>query len=169
MPVCIGFGSMSQRDPAATTRLVLDAVKRSGQRAILVAGWGGLGANDLPDTIFQIDSIPHAWLYPRCAAVVHHGGAGTTAAGLRAGVPSLIVPFHGDQFFWAKRVQEMGVGPAPVPRTRLTAERLANAIQAAVGDKKIAEAAEALGARIRGEDGVTRAVLAIERIAKAQA
>jgi UDP:flavonoid glycosyltransferase YjiC (YdhE family) len=167
-PVVIGFGSMSQRDPAATTRLVLDAVARAGQRAILLAGWGGLKANERSASVFQIDSIPHSWLYPRAAAVVHHGGAGTTAAGLRAGVPSIVVPFHGDQPFWAKCVHDLGVGPAPVPRNRLTAERLARAIEAAVRDKAISARAAELGARIRAEDGVGRAVAAIERIAKAK-
>lgn len=164
-PVCIGFGSMSQRDPEATTRLVLDAVARSGQRAILLAGWGGLTAAERPATVFQIDSIPHSWLYPRAAAVVHHGGAGTTAAALRAGVPAIVVPFHGDQFFWASRVHDLGAGPAPIPRSRLTAGRLAAAIDVAARDQAMAARAAELGARIRAEDGIARAVAAIERIA----
>jgi UDP:flavonoid glycosyltransferase YjiC (YdhE family) len=167
-PVCIGFGSMSQRDPEATTRLVLDAVARSGQRAILLSGWGGLTATERPATVFQGDSIPHSWLYARAAAVVHHGGAGTTAAGLRAGVPSIVVPFHGDQFFWAKRVHDLGVGPAPIARSRLSAERLASAIDTAVRDQAMAARAAELGARIRAEDGVGRAVAAIERIANSR-
>jgi UDP:flavonoid glycosyltransferase YjiC (YdhE family) len=165
-PVCIGFGSMSQRDPAATTRIVLDAIAQSGQRAILIAGWGGLKSNDLPENVFQIDSIHHSWLYPKMAAVVHHGGAGTTSAGLRAGVPSIVVPFHGDQPFWGKCIENLGVGPAPVPRNRLTAERLAKAIQIAVTDPSIATRAAEIGAKIRKEDGITRAVEAIERITK---
>lgn len=165
-PVCIGFGSMSQRAPEATTRLVLDAVARSGQRAVLLSGWGGLTAAERPRTVFQGDAIPHSWLYPRMAAVVHHGGAGTTAAGLRAGVPSIVVPFHGDQPFWAKRVHDLGAGPAPVPRSRLSAERLAEAIKRAASDEAMAARAAALGARIRAEDGVGRAVAAIERIVR---
>ncbi|MBK9263174.1 MAG: glycosyltransferase family 1 protein [Polyangiaceae bacterium] len=165
-PICIGFGSMSQRDPEATTRLVLDAIARSGQRAILIAGWGGLQVNERPEHVFQVDSIHHSWLYPRMAAVVHHGGAGTTSAGLRAGVPSIVVPFHGDQPFWGKRVHDLGAGPAPVARNRLTAERLAKAIDVAVHDKAMAVRAAELGARIRKENGVMRAVAAIERIAK---
>jgi UDP:flavonoid glycosyltransferase YjiC (YdhE family) len=163
-PVCIGFGSMSQRTPEATTRLVLDAVRRSGQRAVLLAGWGRLTAADLPSSVFAVDAVPHAWLYPRVAAVVHHGGAGTTAAALRAGVPAVVVPFHGDQPFWAERVRELGVGPAPIPRRRLSAERLAHALDVAVHDRALATRASALGAQVRAEDGVGRAVAAIERL-----
>ena len=165
-PVCIGFGSMSQRDPEGTTRLVLDAIARSRQRAILIAGWGGLKANELPENVFQVDSLPHSWLYPRMAAVVHHGGAGTTSAGLRAGVPAIVVPFHGDQPFWGKRVQELGAGPQPIPRNRLSAERLANAIDIAVNDQRMAQNAAELGKKIRAENGVARAIEGIERIAK---
>ena len=93
---------------------------------------GGLKAEALPDNVRLIGSVPHSWLFPRMAAVVHHGGAGTTAAGLRAGVPSILTPFFGDQPFWGQRVQALGVGPAPIPRPRLTIDRLAQAIQQAV-------------------------------------
>jgi sterol 3beta-glucosyltransferase len=130
----------------------------------LIAGWGGLKSNDLPGHIFQLDSIPHSWLYPRMAAVVHHGGAGTTAAGLRAGVPSIVVPFHGDQPFWGRCIQNLGVGPAPVPRNRLTAEKLATAIHLATSDPAIATRAATLGQKIRNENGIARAVAAITRL-----
>lgn len=163
-PICIGFGSMSQTTPEQTTRLVVDAVVKSGQRAILLSGWGGLTAKDLPKTIFQSDNIPHAWLYPRMRAVVHHGGAGTTAAAFRAGVPAVVVPFHGDQFYWAKLVSELGVGPRGIKRTQLTADRLAAALRIAATDAEMAERAQRLGERIRAEDGVGRAVAAMERI-----
>lgn len=166
-PVCIGFGSMSTRDPAKTTRLVIDAVKRSGQRAVLLAGWAGLGVGELPPEICALDAAPHAWLYPRMAVVVHHGGAGTTAAAWRAGVPAVIVPHHGDQPFWAARARELGVGPTPLPRARLTAERLAGAIAEVERDQGMAARAAALGERIRAEDGVGKAVAAIERMAGA--
>ncbi len=163
-PVCIGFGSMSQTAPEEATRLVLDAVACSGQRAILLSGWGGLTAVEKPKTVFQGDNIPHSWLYPRMRAVVHHGGAGTTAAALRAGVPAIVVPFHGDQFYWAKLVSDLGTGPQGIPRTKLTAERLAKAIDRAVNDAAMATRAADLGVRIRSENGVARAVEGIERI-----
>lgn len=165
-PVYIGFGSMSSREPEATTRLVIEALRRVGQRAILLSGWGGLQETDLPDTVFMGDSLPHAWLFPRVAAVVHHGGAGTTAAGLRAGVPSITVPFFGDQPFWGRRIAKLGVGPEPIPRRRLTVERLANAIQQAVGDEEMRLRAARLGARIRAEDGIAGAVEIIRQVEK---
>jgi UDP:flavonoid glycosyltransferase YjiC (YdhE family) len=108
--------------------------------------------------------MPHSWLFPRLAAVVHHGGAGTTAAGLRAGVPSIIVPFMGDQPFWGERVRALGVGTAPLPRKQLTAERLAQAITTAVTDSEMRQRAAALGECIRDEDGIGEAVGYIERV-----
>ena len=119
---------------------------------------------DVPDSVLMIDSAPFSWLFPRVAAVVHHGGAGTTSSGLRAGVPSVIVPFFGDQPFWGQRVAELGVGPAPVPRKRLTAERLAQAIDEAVTDEAMRERAARLGAQIRAEDGVAQAVAVVQGI-----
>jgi UDP:flavonoid glycosyltransferase YjiC (YdhE family) len=98
------------------------------------------------------------------AAVVHHGGAGTTAAGLRSGVPSIVVPFFADQPFWARRVQRLGVGPKPVPRGRLSAETLADAIQTALTDQPLRQRAAALGAQLRAEDGVGNGVAALEAI-----
>ena len=161
-PVYIGFGSMSTRKPEEMAALIIRALGRIGQRAILLSGWGGLRRSDLPETAFMIDSIPHSWLFPRVAAVVHHGGAGTTAAGLRAGVPAVVVPFFGDQPFWGQRVAELGVGPKPVPRKKLTVERLAEAIQAAVTDDAMRQRAADLGSKIRAEDGVGRAVEIIQ-------
>jgi sterol 3beta-glucosyltransferase len=162
-PLYIGFGSMSNRKPEDTADLVLQALSNTGQRAILLSGWGGLRKTDLPDSVFMIDSIPHAWLFPRVAAVVHHGGAGTTAAGLRAGVPSVIIPFFGDQPFWGQRVYELGVGPKPIPRQRLTVDNLAESIRRAITDDQMRGKAAALGERIQAENGVARAVTIIEQ------
>jgi sterol 3beta-glucosyltransferase len=168
-PVYVGFGSMSNRNPGETADLVIQALKQSQQRAILLSGWGGLQRADLPDSVFMVDTVPHAWLFPRLSAVVHHGGAGTTAAGLRAGVPSIIVPFFGDQPFWGRRVAELGVGPAPIPRKKLTVERLAGAIQSAVNDVGMRQRAARLGSQIRAEDGIARAVEIVRQVEKRMA
>ncbi len=158
-PVYVGFGSMSHGDPQAATRRVLEALRISGQRGILLSGWGGMSGADLPDSVYMIDSVPHSWLFPQVAAVVHHGGAGTTAAGLRAGKPTLCVPFISlDQNFWGWRVADLGVGLPPISSNRLTAEKLAQAITTAVNDSGMGQRAVALGAKIRAEDGVRRAV-----------
>lgn len=163
-PVYVGFGSMSNRKPEETTDLILQALAQTQQRAIIVSGWGGLHKADLPDSVFMLDSIPFSWLFPRVAAVVHHGGAGTTAAGLRAGVPSIVIPFFADQPFWGRRIAELGVGPAPISRKKLTVERLAQAIQTAVTDQTMRQRAAALGAQIRAEDGIAGAVAIVEQI-----
>jgi UDP:flavonoid glycosyltransferase YjiC (YdhE family) len=120
----------------------------------------------VPDTVCVLDAAPHGWLFPRVAMVIHHGGAGTTAAGLRAGVPSLITPFTTDQPFWAWRVQQLGVGPQPIPQANLTAENLAAAIDRALHDAEMQQRAARLGEKIRAEAGVAKAVAIIgkERI-----
>ncbi len=163
-PIYIGFGSMSSRKPEETAELVINALRKTNQRALLFSGWGGLRREDLPDSIFMIDSIPHSWLFPRVAAVVHHGGAGTTAAGLRAGAPSIVIPFFGDQPFWGQRVYDLGVGPAPIPRRKLTVDRLAQAIQEAVTNTAMRLRAAELGSKIQAEDGIANAVEVIQRI-----
>jgi UDP:flavonoid glycosyltransferase YjiC (YdhE family) len=163
-PVYIGFGSMSSRRPEETTAMVLQALAQAQQRAVILSGWGGMHQADLPPSIFMIDSAPFSWLFPRMAAVVHHGGAGTTAAGLRAGVPSVVVPFFGDQPYWGQRIVDLGVGPAPISRRKLTAARLAQAIETAVTDLAMGQRAAELGAIIRAEDGVGRAIEVIQQI-----
>lgn len=159
-PVCIGFGSASPTDGDANTRteLVLEALARTGQRGILLTGWGGLCNTDLPTEVFAIESVPHDWLFPKVSAVVHHGGSGTTAAGLRAGVPSIIIPFDGDQFFWGQQIAALGLGPKPIPQTLLSADWLASAIQTVIHDQALRDRAAAIGQQIRAEDGVARAV-----------
>jgi sterol 3beta-glucosyltransferase len=149
---------MAGGDPQATTRIVLKALEISGQRGVLSRGWAGLGDAELPREVLLVDEVPHDWLFPRMAAVVHHGGAGTTAAGLRAGIPTVIAPYFGDQFFWGQRVQALGVGPAPIPQKRLTSQALAAAIQTAVQDPTMRSQARRLGDRIRQENGVAEAV-----------
>jgi UDP:flavonoid glycosyltransferase YjiC (YdhE family) len=162
-PVYVGFGSMTPRNAARLTRIALEALERAGQRGVLLKGWGALGEGELPPWAHVVDDVPHEWLFPRMAAVVHHGGAGTTGAGLRAGVPSILTPLGFDQPFWAGRVAALGVGPAPISRRSMSAPRLATAIAAAVNDGGMRERAAELGERIRAEDGVGRAVELFER------
>jgi sterol 3beta-glucosyltransferase len=114
-PVFIGFGSMPIRNPKRTTATVLAALRQSGRRAILHTGWGDIGQQELPKDVYKIEYAPYGWLFPRMAAVVHHGGSGTTAFGLRAGVPSIVVPFGFDQFYWGNRLFALGVGPQHIP------------------------------------------------------
>jgi sterol 3beta-glucosyltransferase len=166
-PVYVGFGSMIDHEREEITRLIVEALKQTGQRAILLGGWSDLGSLELPDSILRIDNVPHDWLFPRMAAVVHHGGAGTTAAGLRAGIPAVIVPFTADQPFWAWRVHELGVGPKWVLRKKLTAEKLAASIDQAVHDQAMAQRARELGRKIRAEDGLGNAVRLVEKFTKA--
>ena len=162
-PVYVGFGSMSDKDPERLTRLVLRALELTGQRGVLLTGWGAVARLPTSASVFYADDVPHSWLFPRMAAVVHHGGAGTTAAGLRAGVPSLITPFLLDQYAWADRVVKSGVGLRLADSKRLTAEKLAQAIHTAVTDSALRTRAADLGTRIRAENGVARAVEIIER------
>jgi len=157
-PIYIGFGSMVDRDAEDLTRLVVKALAMAGQRAVLLGGWTNLGGARLPDNIFKVGNIPHEWLFPRVKAVVHHGGAGTTAAGLCAGKPSVVIPFFGDQAFWGWRVHKLGAGPKPIPRKKLNPERLAQAIIDAVREQDIQARAKKLGEKIKAEDGVANAV-----------
>jgi UDP:flavonoid glycosyltransferase YjiC (YdhE family) len=163
-PVYIGFGSMPDRQPAATTRLCIDAVQKTGKRAVMLTGWAGLGAEDVPENIHLLQYAPHSWLFPQMAAVVHHGGAGTTAAGFRAGVPTIIVPHNADQPYWGRLARELGVGTDPIPRGRLTAAKLATAIAQATTNGAIQDRVTALRQKIVAEDGLGEAVKVINSI-----
>ena len=164
-PVYVGFGSMPDREPEKTLGLMLEAIRLSGRRAVLLSGGSKEPPErELPETVHRVGGVPHDWLFPRMAAAVHHGGAGTTGAALRAGVPCVVVPFLGDQSLWAGRVGALGAGPAPIARKHLTAERLAAAIRAATGNEAMRDRAAEVGEGIRGEDGVARAVGLIDRL-----
>jgi UDP:flavonoid glycosyltransferase YjiC (YdhE family) len=130
-----------------------------------LTGWGGIARLETSANVLFVKDVPHSWLFPRMAAVVHHGGAGTTAAGLRAGIPSLVTPFMLDQFFWANKVVKLGVGPRMPDAKRLTADKLAQAIDIAVNDTAMRARAAAFGEKIRAENGIARAVDVIERYA----
>jgi sterol 3beta-glucosyltransferase len=165
-PVYVGFGSMSTRDAQGTLRTIVAGLRRSGRRGLIHSGGADLGEEvvnaALDRRVLMVGDVPHDWLFPRMAAVIHHGGAGTTAAGLRAGVPSAIVPHIGDQPYWGRRVADLGVGADPVPRHRMTADRLAAMIEQ-MSAGAVRSAARDLGERIRAERGVANAVSFIER------
>lgn len=129
-PVYIGFGSIVLDDPNGMTQLIFEAVQKTGQRALVSKGWGGVGADELgiPEGVFMLGNVPHDWLFKHVSCVVHHGGAGTTAAGITAGRPTLIVPFFGDQPFWGSMIARAGAGPEPIPHKQLTADKLAEGI-----------------------------------------
>jgi UDP:flavonoid glycosyltransferase YjiC (YdhE family) len=155
-PICIGFGSMPTRDPRRETELVLQALKISKQRGLLLSGWGGLSDADLGRNVLMIDQAPHAWLLPQCSAMVHHCGAGTTAAVFRSGVPGIPVPFFADQPFWGDRGYRLGVATRPILHRELSAESLAQAFLAAA-HQDLRENASRLGVRIEAEQGATNA------------
>ncbi|KAF2833730.1 UDP-Glycosyltransferase/glycogen phosphorylase [Ophiobolus disseminans] len=153
-PVYIGFGSIVLKDPDAMTELIFEAVKATGQRVLLSKGWGGIGGDDLhvPDNVFMLGNVPHDWLFKHVSCVVHHGGAGTMAAGITAGRPTLVVPFFGDQPFWGAMIARAGAGPDPIPHKQLTADRLADAINFCLKPDSLARAKE-LASKIATERG----------------
>lgn len=150
----IGFGSIVVDDPNALTKLIFEAVMKTGQRALVSKGWGGFGADQLdkPEGVFMLGNVPHDWLFRRVSCVVHHGGAGTSAAGIAAGKPTVVVPFFGDQPFWGAMIAKAGAGPKPVPQKQLTADNLAEAIQEALKPQTL-ERARLLSSKISQEKG----------------
>ncbi|RUO36098.1 UDP-glucose--sterol glucosyltransferase [Aliidiomarina shirensis] len=164
LPVYVGFGSMTGRDPERLASIVIEALQRAGVRGILATGWGGMKIKALPKEIIAVDHVPHSWLFPRVCGVVHHGGAGTTAAALRAGKASVVIPFFGDQPFWGNRVHSLNVAAAPIPFKKLTVDRLVAAIKEITTNQSIIDHAAELGAKLREERGVEKAVAAIESL-----
>ncbi|MER5433956.1 glycosyltransferase [Streptomyces sp. NPDC002588] len=157
-PVYVGFGSMRTADPAATDAVVRTALRRARLRGVLA---GDPATSE--DDILVVGDTPHHWLFPRMAAVVHHGGAGTTAAALRAGRPALVCPFFGDQAYWAARVRELGAGPPPLPAGELAVPVLARRLHALTRHAPYAEAARRLGRALETEDGTARACRVLAR------
>ncbi|KAJ6973616.1 hypothetical protein NC653_033829 [Populus alba x Populus x berolinensis] len=159
-PIYIGFGSLPLQEPEKMTQTIVEALEQTGQRGIINKGWGGLGNLAEPkDFIYPLDNCPHDWLFLQCKAVVHHGGAGTTAAGLKAACPTTIVPFFGDQPFWGERVHARGVGPPPIPVDEFSLTKLVEAIHFML-DPKVKERAVELAKDMENEDGVAGAVKA---------
>jgi UDP:flavonoid glycosyltransferase YjiC (YdhE family) len=166
-PVYLGFGSMAGGYGRRLSSLAADALRTAGVRGVVQSGWAELSVTG-PDMI-TIGAVPHDWLFPRMAAVVHHAGAGTTAAGLRAGVPAVPVPMIADQAFWAARLTGLGVAPDAIPAGRLTAQRLAGAIVAAVGSPAYRERAGRVAARLAAEDGAGAVAAAVSAAVTASA
>lgn len=153
MPIYIGFGSIVIDDPAAFSHMIFQAVAKAGVRAVVSKGWGGLGGDEVvPENIFMLDNTPHDWLFPRVKACVIHGGAGTTAIALKCGLPTMIVPFFGDQHFWGAMVACSGAGPSPVPYKELDADKLCQGIQTCLSDET-QKAAATLASAIEREGG----------------
>jgi sterol 3beta-glucosyltransferase len=162
-PIYVGFGSMVGSNPERTLQMVLDAVRQARVRAVFASGWGGLQHEALPDFVFPIESAPHEWLFPQVAAAVHHGGAGTAAAALRAGIPSIVVPYFYDQFFWGQRLQQLGVASRPIAQKLLTPADLAGAITSMVSSPEVRSRCREIAGRIAKERGVEVAVEVVER------
>ncbi len=161
-PVCVSFGSMVNRESERIGKIPIETITQARERAVILTGWGGWKASPPPENILYLDAAPHSWLFPRCKLVIHHGGAGTTAAGLRAGIPNIIVPHAVDQPFWGRRVRAIGAGPAPIPVRKLTVARLLTALAQAETPATIS-AAQATARLIRAENGVDAAIHLLSR------
>ncbi len=165
-PVCVTFGSMVNRQAEGIHEIVLAALSKAGRRAIILRGWGEAGPSRSDERFLYLDAAPHDWLFPRCEMVLHHGGAGTTAAALRAGVPSIALPHGADQTFWGQRVHSIGAGPAPIPVKKLSMEALVAALEQA-SQPALRERAQTVGRQLCAEDGVGESVRLIEEHAQA--
>ncbi|MDT5398279.1 MAG: sterol 3beta-glucosyltransferase [Mycobacterium sp.] len=163
-PVFVGFGSMMTTAGRAEelSTVIQAAARQAGVRAVVQTGWAGLDAVD--DDVLTIGDVPHSWLFPQVAAVAHHCGAGTTAAGLRAGVPTIALPAFGDGPFWASRLQPLGVSAATIPQRRLDVERLAEAMRSAASDPGLRVRTQQLARRIDGEDGAAQVLSVVESL-----
>ena len=160
-PICVTFGSMIHQALGDMEKTVLDAIRLSGQRAIILRGWNGWKGRDSSEEVLFLESAPHDWLLPRCKAVIHHGGAGTTAAGLRAAIPNIVIPFGGDQAFWGSRVHAIGAGPRPINVRTLTTARLVSAL-AEVDEPSLKKRCREIGGAIQNENGVGSAIRVVE-------
>lgn len=162
-PVYVGLGSVANTNPFRVTRAIVRAVRRGGYRMLVMPGQVELDPADLPEETFVVRSVPHDWLFPQVACVVHHGGVGTAATAMRGGVPSLGVPFFGDQYFWARRIHEIGVAPSPIRREEATEDNMLAAIRSMMNDVAMRRRAAMLGAGLEGEHGTARFAELFER------
>jgi sterol 3beta-glucosyltransferase len=162
-PIVISLGSIQRSFQQQTALLLLRALAEAGQRGIFLASEGGAAPKSDSKDILVTGSVSHEWLYPRTAAVIHHGGAGNTASALRAGIPSIVIPFGGDQFYWGRRLADLHAAVTPLPAKHLTIRRLVKAIRSVVDSRELGRNAKSISERIRQENGVERAVEIIER------
>ena len=162
-PVIITFGSMGGSNGGETTKILIEAVRKVKQRAIIQAGWGQLGTPETLSDIYCAEYVPHQWLFPQGSCVVHHGGAGTTASACRAKIPSVVVAHSADQPYWGKRLSDLGVAPRHLHRRNLTPERLAKRIRQVWETPEMTARAQVLGEQMETEDGLTTAVEMIEK------
>jgi sterol 3beta-glucosyltransferase len=160
-PVCITFGSMVNREAKKIDNIMQTALKQTGHRGIVLSGWSKIAESSSTDLLY-LHSASHDWLLPRCKMVIHHGGAGTTSAGLRAGIPNIVVPFTADQPFWGRRVHAIGAGPSPILLKNLSVKKLTHAM-AEMDNDILRKRAQAIGQQLRSEDGVGLAVKLIEK------
>ncbi|SDT50603.1 glycosyltransferase [Jiangella sp. DSM 45060] len=165
-PIYLGFASTVSSDPKRLGRIVRNSARSAGVRAVVVGGWSGLTTADVGKDILLLNDVPFDWLFRHVAAIVHHGGLGTTGAAMAAGVPQVVCPLLPDQWFSARRMQTLGIAPAPVPQRALTADALAQAIHAVLADPRTAARAAAVGELVRDENGVARAVDILETVAR---
>ncbi len=164
-PLCMTFGSMVNPDVQRVTQSILEAAIHLGERIIILTGWGGWQPDVRNEDTFFIESAPHSWLFQQCKLVIHHGGAGTTAAGLKAGTPEIIIPHAADQPFWGSRIAEIGVGPAPIPVKKVTTEKLISALQN-TNSEEIRNKAAQISLQIQSENGIEKAISIIEKHAE---
>ncbi len=166
-PIIVTFGSMGGTEGIKTTEILIEAVERAGRRAIIQSGWGELGTDrSAYADMFFVDYVPHGFLFRQGCCIIHHGGAGTTASACRAGVPSIVVPHLGDQSYWGKTLQRLGVAPKILHRQDMTAKRLMTRVNAVISSTRMAETAKSLARRIDTEDGLGMAVKLIEEFAR---
>ncbi|MFH1414875.1 MAG: glycosyltransferase [Elusimicrobiota bacterium] len=164
-PVYMGFGSMVCLEKEKLVEAFVEALEITGRRGVLFSGWSGLGEKPLPDNIYRTGPVPHIWLFPKMAAVIHHGGSQTTAASMQAGIPQLIIPFLADQFSWGRYVQKTRIGPEPIPKSRLNGRNLAEAVRTMLTDEEMRRNTKEMAERLSLENGVKKAVSIIEQFA----
>ena len=162
-PICVGFSSLVVTDPGALTDIVVKALRSVGRRGVLLTGWGALQDRAVGDDMYVTRALPHDYIFPRSAAVVHPAGAGTSAVSLRFGVPAVVMPMFSDQFFWAERLSELALAPPPLAWRGLNVDKLAAALEHALGDRELHHRLGSVSRAIAAEDGLASAVGVIER------